>query len=275
MRRPYLLCPLLFSIALGSSGCTPAPDFWVEAKPSQNKILVSFPPLYCITHAVAGDDAYVLCLLTSQGPHDYDGGPTDPLKVADADLVISNGLGLDDAFVDKMLRAARTSPKTLNVGAVMEKNILHEDKGHLHDDGKIHIHGQHDPHIWLGPEQAIAMTRIIAGKLADIDPAHKEGYAEREEKFIEELKKLEEHGKTAFKDKTHKNIVTMHESFGYFVKPFGLTVVRPIQAKPGERRHYKTRSSSGASRSSWCSSIHWRRRRFRRGNASIPIRAIT
>src|SRR5437867_4108085 len=106
MRRSYLVLLLLVILSLPllyMSGCTPAPDFWTEAKPGQKKILVSFPPLYCITHAVAGEDAYVLCLLTTEGPHDYDGAPTDALKVGEADLVISNGLGLDDAFIDKML----------------------------------------------------------------------------------------------------------------------------------------------------------------------------
>jgi hypothetical protein len=76
MRRSYLLIRFAFSLTflfllfgIWLMGCSPAPDFWKEAKEGQKRILVSFPPLYCITHAIAGEDAYVLCMLTSQGPH--------------------------------------------------------------------------------------------------------------------------------------------------------------------------------------------------------------
>ena len=87
-------------LCLSPIACTPAPNYWKEAKPGQKKILVSFPPLYSITQAIAGEDAYVLCMLTSQGPHDYDGSPTDAYKVSKADLFIYNGLTLDDAFAE-------------------------------------------------------------------------------------------------------------------------------------------------------------------------------
>ena len=239
MRRSYLLLLPAFTLSIlivAMHGClSPAPDFWEEAKPGQKKVLVTFPPLYCITHAIAGDDAYVLCMLTAQGPHDYDAAPTDPLKAAGADLVISNGLGLDDSFVEKMLIATRKDVKTLSIGRVLEEtehDLLLKDKGHL-ANGQLHIHGTHDPHIWLGPRQAIAMTKIIADKLAEIDPAHKDAYASRADKFIAELIEIEKHGSAKFKDKKHKNIVTMHESFSYFARAFDLTVVSPIQAKPG------------------------------------------
>ena len=55
MRRPYLLILLLVPLFFVCVGCGRTPNFWVEAKPGQKKILVSFPPLYAITHAVAGD----------------------------------------------------------------------------------------------------------------------------------------------------------------------------------------------------------------------------
>ncbi len=238
MRRSYLLLLPAFTLSillLAFAGCARIPDFWEEAKAGQKKILVTFPPLYCITHAVAGDDAYVLCMLTSQGPHDYDAAPTDPLTVAGADLVISNGLGLDDGFVKKMLDATQTKVATLNVGRVLKEtdyDLLLDDKGHLHPDGEVHKHGDHDPHIWLGPRQAIAMTKIIAAKLAEIDPARTDAYAARAKMFIAKLTKIEEDGHAAFKDKKHKHIVTLHDSFRYFAKTFRLEV-SPIQVKPG------------------------------------------
>src|SRR5262249_29844696 len=121
MRRCCLLC---FSVlVLAFAGCSRAPDFWAEAKPGQKKILVSFPPLYCLTHAIAGDDAYVLCLLNEHGPHEYDGGSTDLIKLDKADLLIYNGLTLDDTFIAKMRQGRKNSSlAVLNLGAVLEKD---------------------------------------------------------------------------------------------------------------------------------------------------------
>jgi zinc transport system substrate-binding protein len=259
MRRPYLLTSLVFSsFLLSLASCTPAPNSWVDAKPGQKKVLVSFPPLYAITHAVAGDNAYVLCLLTTQGPHEYEGSATDLLKVNKADLFIYNGLTLDDAFAGKMLKNHKNkSLEVLNVGAAIEKDdpkVLHhgvhdhdkadksaKDDKHDHDKPKKagkeaphdHKHGEHDPHLWLGPDQAQAMAKVIAAKLAEIDPANKKGYEDRAKKFSGELEKIEEHGKTALKDKKNKKIITMHEAFDYFADAFGIEIVATIQKKPG------------------------------------------
>src|SRR5471030_2480111 len=101
MRRTYLLV-LLGIPFIFLSTCSPPPNDWEEAKPSQKRVLVSFPPLYAITHAVAGDDAYVLSMLTGKGPHDYDGAATDLFMLNSADLLIYNGLTLDDGFIRKM-----------------------------------------------------------------------------------------------------------------------------------------------------------------------------
>ena len=123
MNRSYVI--ILFRLTIltfAFMGCAKTPNFWVDAKPNQKKILVSFPPLYAFTHAVAGDDAYVVCMLTTQGPHDYDGAPTDLFKVNKADLFIYNGLTLDDEFVRKMLVSHKNkSLVTLNVGEVLEE----------------------------------------------------------------------------------------------------------------------------------------------------------
>jgi ABC-type Zn uptake system ZnuABC Zn-binding protein ZnuA len=236
MRRSYLLMLLCLSLL---AGCGKPPNFWEEAKPSQKKVLVSFAPLYAITHAVAGEDAYVLCMLTTTGPHAYEGQPTDLFKVNKADLFIYNGLELDDLFVAKILRNHKNaSLVTLNVGEVLEKKhhdlMLHaEAHEHADADGKTHKHGEHDPHIWLGPPQAMAMTKIVADKLGEIDSANAKGYAKRAEQLIEELKELEAYGKAAFKNKKNKKIVTTHEAFGYFAEAFGLEIVDAIQKMPG------------------------------------------
>lgn len=237
MRYSYLLILLVLPFMI--VGCQPAPNFWQDAKAGQKRILVTFPPLFSITHAVAGEDAYVLCLLTTQGPHGYDGAPTDLIKVNKADILIFNGLTLDNEFVNKM-KAGRTNIalRILDVGqtlhAAQPRQILKSDgRWHFMPDGTKHKHGDLDPHLWLGPPQAIEMTKIIADSLAEFDPAHAEAYKGRAAKFIDELKSLERDGKAALKDKANKKIITMHESFAYFAAAFDIKITASIQQQPG------------------------------------------
>jgi ABC-type Zn uptake system ZnuABC Zn-binding protein ZnuA len=256
MRRSYLFViatlalPVLLMFAV--SGCSNVPNFWTDAKAGQKKVLVSFPPLYSFAYAVGGDDAYVLCLMTATGPHGHDVAATDMYKIDKADLFIYNGLSLDDQFANKMMRDQKNkSLFALNIGAVLEEKhhdlLLHgddhdhdkkgddkhdkkKDAGHKEDG---HHHGEHDPHVWLAPDRAIVMTKIIADKLAAIDSAKASKYQERQKKYEAELKKLDEEGKTAFKGKKIK-MVTMHDAFDYFASAFDIDIVDSIQKRPGQ-----------------------------------------
>lgn len=229
-------------------GCSRPPEPWREAKTGQKRILVSFPPLYSITHAIAGDDAYVLCLLSSTGPHEYVPSPVDMMKFSKADLVIVNGLSLDEGFMKKLI-AGSSNPAVpmFDVGATIEKVdhdlLLHpeheeemeakEEKGKGHKHAHTHEHGEHDPHLWLGPPQAMKMAELIAARLGELDPPNKANYAKRAADFQGKLKSLQEEGKALLKDKKNRNIVSMHESLGYLAEAFGLNVVGSLQVAPG------------------------------------------
>ncbi len=229
--------PLLAVLALALPGCTSAKDAWHEAKPGQKRILVSFAPLYCMTRAVAGDDAYVMCLLTTTGPHEFRDSPKDLLKLRKADLVITNGLGLEP-FMERMAHSAGVPKERLvEVGELLPDEMLlhnHEQAEHKHAPGEEHHHhGAHDPHVWLGPPEAIVMVRKIADELSKIDPEHKAGYTKRAEAFVGELEKLQAEGKELLKDKKNRRLLAEHESLGYFARAFDLKVVDSIKTQTG------------------------------------------
>src|SRR5882724_884046 len=97
-----LACAVVLPI-LGLS-CRNAEDPWPSA--GKKRVLVSFPPLYCFTKNVAGADADVRCLLTLQGPHDFQPTSNDVELARKADLVFINGLGLDE-WVSKLLKGGK------------------------------------------------------------------------------------------------------------------------------------------------------------------------
>jgi ABC-type Zn uptake system ZnuABC Zn-binding protein ZnuA len=234
--RKVLVGVVLAAVAgmgLSLGGCSKHEAVWPEGK--GKRVLVSFAPLYCFTKKVAGDDARVACLLTTQGPHEH-GEPTkeDALKVRDADLFLLNGLGLEPKDFAERLQNNASNPKLriVYVGEALPKELKEKadedekEKGHHHEGGW-------DPHVWLGIEQAKKMVEIIRDELSTLDPEHKDGFHKRAAAFNAELDKLHEDGKKALKDKKNRKLVTQHESLDYFAKSFGLDIVGPIETKAG------------------------------------------
>jgi zinc transport system substrate-binding protein len=232
----FTLCAILVLPFLGW-GCSPANDVWPQ-KPGK-RVLVSFPPLYCLTQKVAGDDANVLCLMTENSPHHYEVVYTDVLKVRKADLFLCNGLEMDEDFADKLAKTAGLNKN--KVILVADDAIPHEKLLHIeheeHDHGKKdkhhHHHGEHDPHVWLSPPLAMDLVDKIASALSKSDPAHKNGYQERAAKYKSDLKKVHEDGLAALKSKKNRKIVSQHDSLRYFAEAFELEIVGQIRLQSG------------------------------------------
>src|SRR5438128_1891968 len=72
--------------------------FCVEAFAAEPKlhVLATFPPMFCFTKNVAGDAADVEMLLPPNAePHNYALSPGDLKKIARADVIVENGLGVE------------------------------------------------------------------------------------------------------------------------------------------------------------------------------------
>jgi len=231
----------LVALGLGFAGCTPAPDPWTNAKQGQKHILVTFPPLYGLTHAIAGEDAYVLCFLTTEEPHDYKLNPQDAIKARRADLIIYNSLTLDDTFVEKLIVGKKIATLSAKEAIPKDKILANKDEDddkkdakHDHKKDGHHHHGGNDPHVWLSPERAMEIADAISRKLQEIDSSHADGYKKRSLALRADLQKLWDDGKSLLKGKENKKIVSMHDSMRYFAQAFDIDVIAVIEELPGQ-----------------------------------------
>ena len=227
-----MLCVVLALPLVGFTGCGSPPNPWDGVPGRPTRVLVSFPPLYCFAKQVAGPHAAILCLATTVGPHHYEPTSEDALKANKANLILYNGLGLDD---EKVKRLANSSGNNnAQVLAVAEKAIKESARlkiGEIHHGDHVHAAGP-DPHVWLGLDEAADMVRFICDALQKLDPAHAADFQKRADAYIHKLEDLRRHGEYVFKDKKAK-IITMHESFGYFARGFKLKLLDSIQVQPG------------------------------------------
>jgi len=196
------------------------------------RVVATFFPVHLFARNIAHSRPYVqidLLIPPSSGcPHNYSPSPQDLQKLAQADVVIINGLGLE-AFLQEYL--ASLSADTIIVDASHGISPLpqqaHDDHSHAGCD-----HGTaeaHNPHIFAGPRQAASMAYAIAAGLAQADPRAAAAYQQAAEEYAARLlsldRRLAEIGSAA----QQKGVVLQHDALAYIAANAGLEVLDVIQ----------------------------------------------
>jgi zinc transport system substrate-binding protein len=196
-------------------------------------VVASFYPLQFIAEQVGGDAVHVTTL-TAPGvePHDLELTPKQVGTIAEAKLVVyENGLqpAVDEA-VEQNARDAgfdvAPAAKLEATGADFEE---HDEGGAAAPSGsaKPAAFGQEalDPHFWLDPVRFSGVVQAVADKLAEVDPAHADGYRQRAKTLIGEVNQLDADYKSGLATCKLKTFVTSHEAFAYLAKRYGLRMV--------------------------------------------------
>lgn len=219
---------LLLGCRQSSTPTTPAP------RQGKLKVVTTFFPVYCFTANVAGDLADVENLLPpGQGPHGYTFVPKNGRTVSSAQLIVMNGVGLDD-WLKTSLRnlSSKHKPDIVEMTAEMADQMIeigHEDHGHDHGH---HHHGHHDPHVWLDPKLAIVAVGSICKALQTADPENAEGYQRNADAYAKKLEALDAEIAKNLTDLKDAQFVTFHNAFPYFIRRYGLTPPLVVEDTP-------------------------------------------
>ena len=176
-----------------------------------------------IVHNVGGERVTVTSIIPAGvGPEDYEPKPNDAKKLAGADLIVSNGVGLD-GFLDKLVTAGREgSVSRLVLG-----------------DGipTIDVDGEPNPHFWLDPSLVEGhYVPAIAAALTKLDPAGAATYAANAAAYSTELKTLDAANKANLETipVADRKLVTFHDAFPYFAAHYGFEVIGVILPNVGQ-----------------------------------------
>ncbi len=196
------------------------------------KAVATFSILADLVAQVGGDRVAVTSLVGPDADaHGYSPAPGDARRVAEADLVVVNGLGFE-GWIERLIRASGTKAPVVTASNGIATIPASED--HDHDHGKDHGHahgdGDHpDPHAW----QSVANVKTYVGNIRDaltkIDPDHAADYAARAASYTERLDALEGEiraGLAAIPE-GQRRIITTHDSFGYYAAAYGLRFLAP------------------------------------------------
>ncbi|MBN2002600.1 MAG: zinc ABC transporter substrate-binding protein [Anaerolineae bacterium] len=180
-----------------------------------------------------GGESIELALLLPYGadPHSFSPSPQDVAKVADADLVFANGLGME-GFLENLLESAGEGVNIvyvsdgLDLPHVEETAEEHEDE-HGEDE---HHHGGVDPHTWTDPVYVSHWVDQIETALAQHDPDHAELFRSNAAAYRGQLAELDA---WIAKQVTqipvdNRKLVCDHAMFAHFADRYGFVQVGTV-----------------------------------------------
>ena len=192
-------------------------------------VVTSVSPITNIVKNVGGDKI-TLTGLVPEGvnSHTYEPVPSDIVKLGKADLVIINGLYLEDPMERIVNTSLNTNPniQLLKLG----DNAVNPTEW-VFDFSFPEEQGHPNPHLWLNPSYVMKFANLIKDKLVEMDPNNTAYYTENTDKYVALLKQLDEGIKEATQSIPPENrkLITYHDSWAYFAPRYNMTVIGAVQ----------------------------------------------
>ncbi|MFX4292593.1 zinc ABC transporter substrate-binding protein AztC [Streptomyces bohaiensis] len=175
-----------------------------------------------VTREVIGDEAEVTVLMRAGAdPHSFGLSAVEAAMLEEADLVVHNGMGLEENVVRHVEAAAGSGVPVVAVGEAADPLPYRGEDGA----------GAPDPHFWTDPDRMRTATAVIAEQVLehvpDVDDAAIRANAER---YDAELATLTEEMTEAFAalPAEDRKLVTNHHVFGYLAERFDFEVIGAI-----------------------------------------------
>ena len=215
-----------------------APGFWPGAVPAAAKLRVvtTTTDLKALTEAVGGDLVEVDSLARgNQNPHDLEVRPSLMVKVRRADLLVINGLELDQ-WAEVVVQGAN-NPRVLpgaagRVDASDGVPVLEVPGGRV-DRSMGDVHPLGNPHYTPDPGMAPQVTANILAGLARLLPQSRPAFERNRTEFLGRLETAMARWQAALAPFRGAKVVQYHADFVYLLARFGLVRAGAIEDRPG------------------------------------------
>lgn len=206
--KVFLAAVLSFAVACGAK----AADFTVAA---------SIAPVHSlVANVTEGVNPAVLIAPAEESPHVFSLKPSQVRKAATARAVFYVSPSLE-TFLEGVIRAlpagARSVPLLERAGVRLVRN--------RHGGGD-------DPHIWLSPKNAEAVTVEIARQMSAVNPKARAAYKKNARETVKKLRALDTSLKERLKGAGGVPYAAFHDAFRYFEERYGLKFAGAISTNP-------------------------------------------
>lgn len=248
------------ALAVGLVGCSgnsgPVAESEAEAPVAQadSPVVVATTSVLCdLTQQIAETTVALTCLLDpGTDPHTYQVKPSDRQALEQADLILYDGYGSAPTLIEMVEESTTEATRVAVYEQAVPTPLMGEAHDHDHGDEAVHAegdehnhddeHGDHsdehdhsatadadsvpDPHIWHSATHNAAMVSVIADRLAETNPDHADLYAENASRLATQFEGIDRWIQTqvATVPADQRQLVTTHNSFGYFADAYGFEV---------------------------------------------------
>jgi len=201
-----------------------------DASPTADgKLLVAttVAPITSITANIAGDRASVQGIVPEgTNSHTFEPAPKVAQLLSKADLVLINGLKLEDPTKSLAEANMKDGAKLVELGT----EVLPEED-YLYDFSFPKTDGKPNPHLWTDPTYAKKYGDVIAASLSEADPKNADYYRENNKKFAAQTDQLISALRSDQKSVPRRVLLTYHDAYAYFGKTFDWKIIGAVQPK--------------------------------------------
>ena len=202
-------------------------------------VVATLPDLGAIATAVGGDHIEVQVIASpSEDPHYVDPRPSHLVTLSRADVLIANGLGLEEGWLPPLQTQARnTAIRPGGAGYVdastMVSRLIGADVQVDRAMGDVHPGG--NPHFTFDPRVARELAVGFADVFIALDPSNEAGFQQGRDAFIAELDAMAEAQTTRFRalDAERRRAVVYHDSLPYLLDWLGIEQLSTVEPTPG------------------------------------------
>ena len=181
----------------------------------QLNVVASFSILADFVRTVGGDKVNLTTLVgLDSDVHVYTPAPGDAKRVAEAKLVIVNGLGLE-GWLPRLVQSAGSKAQVITASAGI---------------APLKLGSAADPHAWQSVPNARIYVADIANALAAADPDDAGFFGAQAKAYLEKLEALDREVRDAVATipADRRKVISTHDAFGYFAAEYGIQFIAPL-----------------------------------------------
>ena len=227
-RSPITWVLLVAALAIGACGGDGSSTSGTSGEPDTRlKVVTTVSPITSIVENIAGS-RILLEGVVPEGvnSHTFEPTPSMAKLMAEADLIIINGLFLEEPT----LALAESNKRDRAVILSLGDQTVTPDEWQF-DFTFPESAGQPNPHLWPDPNLGLRYAELVQGQLAAMDPDNATYYADNLERFRSRVNQMDQAIRTAVATvpEPNRKLLTYHDSWAYFARQYGMEVIGAVQ----------------------------------------------
>ena len=189
------------------------------------RVVTTVAPITSIAATVGGERVRVTGLVPEgTNSHTFEPPPSAAEVLSEADLIVVNGLKLEDPTGELAEENKRADAEIVALG----DRVLPRDQW-IFDFSFPEKDGKPNPHLWTDPKYAVRYAEVIRDELVERDPEGRATYDAGLAEFTRSANALSEAMVTASKTVPRRDLLTYHDGYAYFARDYGWRILGAIQ----------------------------------------------